>query len=302
MKALAVIVGPTAVGKTGISIRLARHFATPIINADSRQIYKELEIGTATPTPEERAEAEFYFVGSLSITDYYNAAMYERDALAVIGKILANKDITILSGGSMMYVDAVTNGIDDIPTVDNDTRAFMRSRLEKEGLEALAAELRVTDPQYYKTIDTKNTRRVVHALEILYATGKPYSSFLTRSSKPRPFKCIKIGLTMPRTVLYERINARVDAMFEDGLVDEARSLYQQRHLNALNTVGYSELFRYFDGNMTLNEAKEKIKRNTRVYAKKQITWFKRDAEITWFSPADYDDIVKFINEETYENT
>ena len=302
MKALAVIIGPTAVGKTDICIRLAQHFNTPVVNADSRQIYKELNIGTASPTAEEQSKAKFLFVGSLSISDYYNAAMYEQDALEAINGILSTRDIAILSGGSMMYVDAITKGIDDIPTIDETTRNFMHERLEKEGLDSLVSELRVVDPEYYEKADKKNVRRIVHALEIYYATGRPYSSFRTQSVKTRPFKIIKIGLSRPRPELYARINARVDKMFDDGLVEEARELYARRNLNALNTVGYNELFRYFDGTMTLEEAKEKIKRNTRVYAKKQITWHKRDESITWFHPDNYDSIVKFINQETSENT
>lgn len=302
MKALIAVIGPTAVGKTDICIRLAQHFNTPIINADSRQIYKELNIGTASPSPEEKKQAKFLFVDKLSVSDYYSAARYEQDALEAINRIFTDHDRTVLSGGSMMYVDAVTKGIDDIPTIDDATRTFMRERLEKEGLEPLVKELSILDPDYYKAVDRKNVRRIVHALEICYATGKPYSSFRTNSSKSRPFKIIKVGLSRPRQELYERINARVDNMFEEGLLDEAQKLYPLRHLNALNTVGYNELFRFFDGTMTLSEAKEKIKRNTRVYAKKQITWYKRDEAISWFHPDEYTSILKFISKEIYENT
>ncbi len=302
MKALIAVIGPTAVGKTDICIRLAQHFNTPIINADSRQIYKELNIGTASPSPEEKRQAKFLFVDKLSVSDYYSAARYEQDALEAINRIFTDHDITVLSGGSMMYVDAVTKGIDDIPTIDDATRTFMREHLEKEGLEPLVKELSILDPDYYKAVDRKNVRRIVHALEICYATGKPYSSFRTNSSKSRPFKIIKVGLSRPRQELYERINARVDNMFEEGLLDEAQKLYPLRHLNALNTVGYNELFRFFDGTMTLSEAKEKIKRNTRVYAKKQITWYKRDEAISWFHPDEYTSILKFISKERYENT
>lgn len=301
MKALIAVIGPTAVGKTDICIRLAQHFNTPIINADSRQIYKELNIGTASPSPEEKRQAKFLFVDKLSVSDYYSAARYEQDALEAINRIFTDHDITVLSGGSMMYVDAVTKGIDDIPTIDDATRTFMREHLEKEGLEPLVKELSILDPDYYKAVDRKNVRRIVHALEICYATGKPYSSFRTNSSKSRPFKIIKVGLSRPRQELYERINARVDNMFEEGLLDEAQKLYPLRHLNALNTVGYNELFRFFDGTMTLSEAKEKIKRNTRVYAKKQITWYKRDEAISWFHPDEYTSILKFISKERYEN-
>ena len=224
MKALIAVIGPTAVGKTDICIRLAQHFNTPIINADSRQIYKELNIGTASPSPEEKRQAKFLFVDKLSVSDYYSAARYEQDALEAINRIFTDHDITVLSGGSMMYVDAVTKGIDDIPKIDDATRTFMRERLEKEGLEPLVKELGILDPDYYKAVDRKNVRRIVHALEICYTTGKPYSSFRTNSSKSRPFKIIKVGLSRPRQELYERINARVDNMFEEGLLDEAQKL------------------------------------------------------------------------------
>ncbi len=299
MKTLAVVIGPTAVGKTEVCVRLAQHFGTAVVNADSRQIYRGLETGTAAPTPEEKEKAGFLLAGSLPITEYYSAARFEQDALEAINGILSSHEIAILSGGSMMYVDAVTDGIDDIPSIDSETRDFLRRRLEKEGLDALAAELRLADPEYYRTADRKNTRRIVHALEIYYATGRPCSAFRTRASKPRPFSIIKIGLARPRPELYARINARVESMFAAGLPEEARALFGMRHLNALNTVGYRELFRHFDGELTLEEAKEKIKRNTRVYAKKQIAWYKRDAGITWFHPDECGRIADFISSATH---
>lgn len=302
MKTLVTVVGATAVGKTNVCIALAKHFGVPIINADSRQIYKELKIGTAAPTVLELREAEFYFVGNHSISEYYSAALYEHDALEILDKVFLVHDMAVLSGGSMLYVDAVTKGIDDIPTIDEATRALLRDRLAKEGVDALAEELRLLDPEYYAIADKKNTRRIVHALEICYTSGKPYSSFRTNIHKIRPFKIIKIGLKRPRTELYARINARVDKMFSEGLEAEARALYPQRALNALNTVGYNELFKYFDGKITLDEAREKIKRNTRVYAKKQITWYKRDNAIKWFDPDKCADLIKYITKETCTNT
>ena len=275
-------------------IRLAHLFSAPIVNADSRQVYREMKIGTARPDEAELAQARFYFVGNLSITDYYSAARYEQDALRLLAELFRTSDYVILSGGSMMYVDAVVKGIDDIPTVPDDIRAEMKQRLESEGLEALGDELKRLDPEYHAIVDLKNPRRVLHALEICHSTGRTYTSFRVRACKPRPFNIIKIGLNIPRPRLFERINGRVDKMIAEGLVDEARELYPQRGLTALNTVGYNEMFKYFDGEMTLPVAIERMKKNTRVYAKKQLTWYKRDEEITWFGPDDFDSIVEYI--------
>ena len=281
-------------GKTDLCIRLAHLFSAPIVNADSRQVYREMKIGTARPDEAELAQARFYFVGNLSITDYYSAARYEQDALRLLSELFRTSDYVILSGGSMMYVDAVVKGIDDIPTVPDDIRAEMKQRLESEGLEALGDELKRLDPEYHAIVDLKNPRRVLHALEICHSTGRTYTSFRVRACKPRPFNIIKIGLNIPRPRLFERINGRVDKMIAEGLVDEARGLYPQRGLTALNTVGYNEMFKYFDGEMTLPVAIERMKKNTRVYAKKQLTWYKRDEEMTWFGPDDFDSIVEYI--------
>ncbi|MBS7237029.1 MAG: tRNA (adenosine(37)-N6)-dimethylallyltransferase MiaA, partial [Bacteroidaceae bacterium] len=281
-------------GKTDLCIRLAHLFSAPIVNADSRQVYREMKIGTARPDEAELAQARFYFVGNLSITDYYSAARYEQDALRLLAELFRTSDYVILSGGSMMYVDAVVKGIDDIPTVPDDIRAEMKQRLESEGLEALGDELKRLDHEYHAIVDLKNPRRVLHALEICHSTGRTYTSFRVRACKPRPFNIIKIGLNIPRPRLFERINGRVDKMIAEGLVDEARELYPQRGLTALNTVGYNEMFKYFDGEMTLPVAIERMKKNTRVYAKKQLTWYKRDEEMTWFGPDDFDSIVEYI--------
>lgn len=281
-------------GKTDLCIRLAHLFSAPIVNADSRQVYREMKIGTARPDEAELAQARFYFVGNLSITDYYSAARYEQDALRLLAELFRTSDYVILSGGSMMYVDAVVKGIDDIPTVPDDIRAEMKQRLESEGLEALGDELKRLDPEYHAIVDLKNPRRVLHALEICHSTGRTYTSFRVRACKPRPFNIIKIGLNIPRPRLFERINGRVDKMIAEGLVDEARELYPQRGLTALNTVGYNEMFKYFDSEMTLPVAIERMKKNTRVYAKKQLTWYKRDEEMTWFGPDDFDSIVEYI--------
>ena len=289
---LVVITGPTAVGKTALTIELARHYHTPVINADSRQIYRELRIGTAAPSEEQLQQAKHYFVGNKSIHDYYNASMYEQDVLKVLKK--EPSDTNILSGGSMMYIDAVCNGIDDIPPVRDDIREEMKRRYEEEGLEALCEDLRRLDPEHYAIVDRQNYRRVIHALEICYQTGRTYTSFRTQSKKERPFRIVKIGLNRDRNKLYNRINARVDAMMEQGLLHEAESLYNQRQLNALNTVGYKEMFDYMDGRWSLDEAVERMKGNTRRYARKQLTWFKRDEEVRWFHPDQIDEILKYI--------
>jgi len=289
---LVVITGPTAVGKTALTIELARHYHTPVINADSRQIYRELRIGTAAPSEEQLQQAKHYFVGNKSIHDYYNASMYEQDVLEILKE--EPSDTNILSGGSMMYIDAVCNGIDDIPTVREDIREEMKRRYEEEGLEALCEDLRRLDPEHYAIVDRQNYRRVIHALEICYQTGRTYTSFRTQSKKERPFRIVKIGLNRDRDELYNRINARVDAMMEQGLLHEAESLYDQRQLNALNTVGYKEMFDYMDGRWSLDEAVERMKGNTRRYARKQLTWFKRDEEVRWFHPDQMDEILNYI--------
>ena len=297
-KTLIVITGPTAVGKTALCMDLAKHFNTPIINADSRQIYRELKIGTARPSNKQMSEVKHYFVGTLSMDDYYSASLYEQQVLALLDDIFKTSDYALLSGGSMMYIDAVCNGIDDIPTVDDETRETLKKRLLMEGLESLCEELRQRDPEYYEIVDKQNPRRVVHALEICVMTGKPYSSFRTQEKKVRPFRIIKIGLTRPREELYKRINRRVDKMMKDGLLEEAKEMYPKREVNALNTVGYKELFEYMKGKFTLHEAVERIKGNTRRYARKQLTWYKKDEQIRWFHPDDKDEIISYIEQQS----
>jgi len=296
-KTLIVLTGPTAVGKTAVSLDIAKHFGIPVINADSRQIFKELKIGTARPTETEMQEVRHYFVGTLSIDDYYSASLYEQQVLELLDKEFQSHDYALLSGGSMMYIDAVCDGIDDIPTIDDNTRALMKQRLKEEGLEALVEELKRLDPEYYEIVDRQNPRRVVHALEICVMTGKTYTSFRKRSKKERPFRIIKIGLDRPREELYNRINARVDKMMSDGLLDEVKALYPEKELNALNTVGYKELFDYLDGRWPLKEAVERIKGNTRRYARKQLTWYKKDEQIRWFHPDDKHSIINFISKD-----
>lgn len=294
-KTLIVITGPTAVGKTKLTIELARHFNVPIINADSRQLFRGMEIGTAAPTDKERQQARHEFTGMLNLEDYYSASMFEQDVLSWLSQHFKEHDIALMSGGSMMYIDAVCNGIDDIPTIRDDIRMMMKQRLQEEGLEALCEELKRLDPEHYEVVDKKNTRRVVHALEICHQTGNTYTSFRRQQKKERPFHLIKIGLNRPREELYERINQRVDNMMEQGLEAEARKLYPQRQLNALNTVGYKEMFAYMDGTWTLEEAIERMKGNTRRYARKQLTWFKRDKDMKWFHPDDKEQILNYIS-------
>ena len=295
-KTLVVLIGPTGVGKTELSLRLAEKFNTSIVSSDSRQLYADLKIGTAAPTPEQLKRVPHHFIGTLKLTDYYSAAQYEIEALKLIESLFIEKDVVILTGGSMMYVDAICKGIDDIPTVDSETRELMLRRYEAEGLDTLSAELKLLDPDYYKIVDIKNPKRVIHALEICYMTGKTYTSFRIREKKQRPFRILKIGLIRDREELYNRINQRVDIMMEEGLLEEAKSVYPHRQLNSLNTVGYKELFNYLDGEWTLPFAIEKIKQNSRIYSRKQMTWFKRDPEITWFHPAQTEEIMKFLEE------
>ncbi|KAA6349748.1 tRNA dimethylallyltransferase [termite gut metagenome] len=290
-----MIVGPTGVGKTELAVRMAERLDTCIVSADSRQLYAGLRIGTAAPTADQLNRVPHYFVGTLQLTDYYSAAQYEEEALRLLENIFAQKERAILAGGSMMYVDAVCKGIDDIPTVDAETRELMRRRYETEGLEQLCAELKVLDPLYYQTVDLKNPKRVVHALEICRMTGKTYTSFRIRQEKQRPFNILKIGLVRERKDLYERINRRVDAMMREGLPEEAKAAYPYRQLNALNTVGYKELFNYFDGKWELLFAVEKMKQNSRIYSRKQMTWFKRDKDIQWFHPEEQEgEIWKYL--------
>ena len=295
MDTLIVITGPTAVGKTELCIDIAKRFGIPIINADSRQIYRELRIGTATPTEEQLQAVKHFFVGSISIDDYYNASMYEQEVLQLLDEQFKHSPIQLLTGGSMMYIDAVCNGIDDIPTIREDIREEMKRRYEQEGLEALCEDLKRLDPEHYEVVDRKNYRRVIHALEICYQTGKTYTSFRKQEKKQRPFQIVKIGLHRDREELYHRINQRVDQMMADGLLDEVKSLSDKRCNNALNTVGYKEMFTYLDGTWTLEEAVERMKGNTRRYARKQLTWFKRDELMQWFHPHQEEDIMNYIS-------
>ena len=297
MNNLVVLIGPTAVGKTETSFAIASHFDCPIISADSRQMYRGMEIGTAMPTQEELARHKHYFVGQLAPGDYYSAARYEEEVLALLEKEFPHHPTMLMSGGSMMYIDAVCKGIDDIPTVDDETRRMIIEKYEREGLEQLSNELKILDPEYYAEADIKNPKRVMHALEICYMTGKPYSSFRKQATKERPFNIIKIGLRREREELYERINRRVDIMIEQGLVEEVKQFYHLKEHNSLNTVGYKEIFKYLNGEWTLPFAIEKIKQNTRIYSRKQVTWYRKDEEIAWFHPSETAEIIAHIKKE-----
>lgn len=301
MNTLIVLIGPTGVGKTELSLDLARHFGSPILSSDSRQIYKDLPIGTAAPTPEQRLAVRHYFVGDLELSDYYSASQFESDVLGLLDDMFLTHPTVLMTGGSMMYIDAVTKGIDDIPTIRKEIRDTIYKEFHELGLAPILEELREKDPQHYEEVDRNNYKRVIHALEICRQTGCTYSSFRTQQVKPRPFNIIKIGLRRDREELCERINMRVDQMMDQGLLEEAKRVYPFRHLNSLNTVGYKELFQYFDGEWTLDQAVEKIKRNSRVYARKQMTWFKRDHEIAWFHPDDQEAIFGFLREKNIIN-
>lgn len=296
MDTLVIVLGPTGVGKTELCLQLAEHLGTPVINADSRQIFAELPIGTAAPSKEQQRRVKHFFVGNHHIQDYYNASMYEEGVLKLLPQIFhSHSHRALLSGGSMMYIDAVCKGIDDIPTVDEHTRTLMKQRLSDEGLPTLVAELKRLDPEHWEIVDKKNPRRVIHALEICHMTGRTYTSFRTNQIKRRPFNIIKIGLDRDREELYERINNRVLKMMEEGLEDEARALYPLRGLNALNTVGYKELFAFFDGSINREEAVRQIQSNSRRYMRKQLTWFKHDEQIRWFHPDNIKEIINYLD-------
>ena len=295
MNSLVILLGPTGVGKTELSLRVAEHFGSPIISSDSRQLYKDLPIGTAAPTAEQMARVKHYMVGTLDLTDYYSASNFEEDVISLLETLHRTTPTVVMTGGSMMYIDAVCKGIDDIPTVTPDIREAIYAQFEREGLENILQELKESDPVHYEEVDRMNYKRVIHAVEICRMTGKPYSSFRTNIKKERPFKIIKVGLTRDREELRDRINRRVDQMMVDGLLEEARKVYPFRHLNSLNTVGYKELFNYFDGEWPLDLAREKIRRNSRVYARKQMTWFKRDEEIKWFHPDEETEILRYLD-------
>ena len=282
-KTLVVLLGPTAVGKTDLSLELAKLWSCPIISADSRQIYKGIPIGTASPTERELKLVKHYFVNTLELESYYSAALYEKDSLEVLTRTFTQNDKAILSGGSMMYIDALCKGIDDIPTVRDNIREEMQLRYKQEGLESLCKQLEQLDPYYYAQMDSQNPKRVIHALEICLQTGVPYSSFRKNNFKKRPFNIVKIGLYRKRSILFDRINQRVDQMMANGLLEEVQRVYPLRHLNSLNTVGYKELFEVISGHWPLDMAIERIKKNTRVYAKKQMTWFKKDPDVFWIN-------------------
>lgn len=281
MKKLIVILGPTGVGKTEISIEVARRLKSPIISSDSRQIYKEIPIGTDAPSLAQQQRVKHFFVGTHSIKDYYSASIFENEVISLLEELHQLHNEVVMSGGSMMYIDAVCKGIDDLPTIDKELRKQLMEQYKKEGIDTIKMQLKLRDPVFYDLVDLKNHKRVIHALEVCIMTGKPYSLFRTNSVKQRPFEIVRIGLTRPREALYARINARVDEMVERGLVEEARKLYPFRHLNALNTVGYKELFAYFDGECTFEFAIDKIKQHSRNYARKQLSWFNRSDDIHW---------------------
>lgn len=292
-KTLIIITGPTGVGKTEATLRIAEHFNVPVINADSRQIFSEIPIGTAAPTAQQQRRVPHYFVGNHHLEDYYSASLYEQDVLNLINS--QDTSISLLSGGSMMYIDAVCKGIDDIPTIRPEIREEMMRRLEIEGLEEMCNLLRNLDPEHWEIVDRKNPRRVLHALEICIQTGKTYTSFRSNTTKERPFNIIKIGLNRDRNELYDRINQRVLNMIDKGMIKEALSVYPKRTLNSLNTVGYKEMFEYLDGLTTLDEAIFKIQSNTRKYARKQLTWYKKDDDLQWFNPDNVEEILKYIS-------
>lgn len=293
---LVVVTGPTAVGKSALSLEVARHFRTEIVSADSRQMYREMRIGTAVPSSEELAQVKHHFIGNLSIRDYYNASRYEEEAIALLGGLFRDHQVVIMAGGSMMYIDAVCYGIDDLPVVDPQIRAGLIGQFESEGIEALRIALRKLDPEYFAMADLRNPKRLLHALEICIMTGRPYSSLRTNSRKNRDFRILRIGLNCDRTILYDRINRRVETMVAAGLEEEARSLLPWRSLNALNTVGYREWFDYFDGKTDRPGVVEKIKSNTRQYARKQLTWFRRDPAMHWFSPEETGKVTALVEE------
>ena len=296
MKTLVVVLGPTGVGKTELCLNIAKHLKSPIINADSRQIFAEIPIGTAAPTQEQQREVLHYFVGNHNVTDYYSAAMFEEDAMSIIDELFKEKHNSVLmSGGSMMYIDAVCKGIDDNPTIDENTREKLKNDFEKNGLDKLVEKLKVLDPEHWQIVDKKNPRRVIHALEICMMTGKTYTSFRKNTNKKRPFNILKIGLNRDREELYERINKRVLNMIDAGLINEVSKLYNFRNLNSLNTVGYKEIFDYLDGLLTLDESIRQIQSNSRRYMRKQLTWFRRDDSIKWFNPNNVEEILKYID-------
>lgn len=293
-KSLLVILGPTGVGKTNISLAIAEYLHCPIISSDSRQFYRELKIGTAAPDESQLNRVKHYFVGSHSLLDEYNAGQYEQDVILLLDELFETNDTVMLVGGSMMYIDAVCNGMDDIPSVDMATRLHWQEQLAEKGLEFIQDELKRLDSKYYEQVDLLNPKRVLHALEICTVTGKPYSDLRTGNRKERSFEILKVGLNRPRPELYDRINARVDVMMQDGLFEEAKAYYEYRKLNTLNTVGYKELYDYMDGKWDFDFAVNMIKQDSRRYAKRQLTWFNRDKEIHWFHPENESELIEFL--------
>ncbi len=293
---LIVLVGPTGVGKTDVSIQLARHFACPIVSADSRQMYRELSIGTAPPSTSQLAQVPHYFIANKSITEPYSAGQYELDVVSLLDELFKQHNVILLVGGSMMYIDAVCKGLDDVPTIAAEVRNRVLLEYEQRGLSGLCETLKELDPKHYQRVDVKNKQRVMHALEVCYALGRPYSDILTERKKQRPFNILKIGVNLPREVLYQRINTRVDQMLEMGLQEEVKGLYAFKDLNALNTVGYKEWFPYFEGNRSFETVAQLIKQNSRRYAKRQLTWFNADKEIAWFLPGQYEEINCYLKE------
>ena len=292
-KTLLVILGPTGVGKTELSLQIAEHFGSPIISADSRQIYRDIPICTAAATPAQQARVRHYFVGTHALDEKFSAAQFEIETMALLERLFTELDTVVMTGGSMMYIDAVVKGIDDMPDVDPYIRASVREQYEISGLEPLLAQLRLLDPDYYARVDKRNTQRVIHGVEMCLSTGRPFSSFHTGARKERPFRIVQIGLQRERQELYGRSDKRVQQMLDDGLEAEARRVFPMRHLNSLNTVGMKEMFMYFEGQYTLEQAQERICHNTHIYSKKQMTWFKRDKEIHWFDPSQTNEILSF---------
>jgi len=289
-----VLLGPTGVGKTDLSIAIARHFGCEIISADSRQFYSEMRIGTAVPSPEQLTEIKHHFVGFLSVKEYYSSSLFERDVLKILPWLFSKNGVVLMTGGSGMYIDAVCDGVDDIPDVDPGIREKLITKYDEEGIEGLRIALKLLDPEHYDKVDLKNPRRIMRALEICESTGQPYSAFLTKQKRKRDFRIIKTGLQRPREELFERINLRVDQMIRDGLEEEARKLFDLRHVNALNSVGYREFFDFFEGKISREKTIELIKRNTRRFAKRQMTWWGKDEAIIWFDPYKLDEIISFI--------
>lgn len=295
-KTLVLLLGPTGVGKTELSLRVAEHYGCPILNCDSRQVFRGIPIGTAAPTAQELARAKHYFIATRDLQDDYNAGQYERDALELLDELFLTHDVVVMTGGSMLYADAVCNGLDDLPTVPDAIRAEVTENFKLQGLTWLQQEVQRLDPEYWKIVDHSNPARLAHCVELSLTTGKPYSSLRTNTRKERPFHILKIALERPREELYERINTRVSQMMEDGLLEEAKAVYPLRRLNSLQTVGYRELFGYLDGEYDLRRAIELIRQNTRHYAKRQMTWFRRDKEIHWIDANnDYEKSINIID-------